>query len=122
MLRAETPISHPILLSVSLGNSYTGSARPRPFHRDRHSPGFGFSDGGDRRGTRLIGVDSFFRRSKPYRARASSPFDVVCPGQTRNLLKPVLFFHTDLSETPDVDSEHIARNASGAAPLAPNMP
>jgi hypothetical protein len=79
MLRAETPISHPILLSVSLGNSYTGSARPRPFHRDRHSPGFGFSDGGDRRGTRLIGVDSFFRRSKPYRARASSPFDVVFP-------------------------------------------
>jgi len=39
---------------------------------------FGFS-GGVRRGTRLIGAESFPRRSKPCRASASSPFEVALP-------------------------------------------
>jgi len=35
--------------------------------------------GGARRGTRLIGAESFPRRSKPCRTRASSPFDAALP-------------------------------------------
>ena len=40
---------------------------------------FGFWGGGARRGIRLIGAESFPRRSKPCRARASSPFEVALP-------------------------------------------
>jgi hypothetical protein len=48
------------------------------FRLGHQASDFGFS-GGLRRGTRLIAVDSLARRSKPCRARVSSPFDVALP-------------------------------------------
>jgi len=100
---------HRVVHGIPLGHGYCRSSD------------FGFP-GGARRGTRLIGPESFPRRSKPCRASASSPFDVALPDTRASFSSLVSSMSyppiSALAESPDGNE----RNASDEEPLAPIWP